>query len=197
KDGREAVEKLRAAPAAFDVVLMDVHMPVLDGNEATRLIRGELGLVALPVIALTASALVAERLRAFEAGMNDFVSKPFDAEVLMRTVRRCVERARAGGLAGVPEDAAPPAPTPASTPAPAAAPVASVLRPEDLAALIDALRERSASALPRLDELAPSLRAHLGEQRFGALERAMQTLRFRRAAEILEGADAGGRARNL
>lgn len=191
KDGREAVEKLRADPAAFDVVLMDVHMPALDGNEATRLIRGELGLIALPVIALTASALVAERLRAFEAGMNDFVSKPFDAEVLMRTVRRCVDQARAGGLAGAPEDAAPPAP------APAAAPVVSVLRPEDLAALIDALRERSASALPRLDELAPALRAHLGEQRFGALERAMQTLRFRRAAEILEGADAGGQARNL
>ncbi len=100
KDGREAVEKLRADPAAFDVVLMDVHMPALDGNEATRLIRGELGLIALPVIALTASALVAERLRAFEAGMNDFVSKPFDAEVLLRTVRRCVDQCAGRGWRG-------------------------------------------------------------------------------------------------
>jgi len=161
---------------------------MLDGNAATRLIRGELGLVALPVIALTASALVAERLRAFEAGMNDFVSKPFDAEVLMRTVRRCVERGRAGGSPGLQQENAAP---------PAAAPAPPVLRPQDLAMLIDALRERSASALPRLDELGPALRAHLGEHRFGALERALQTLRFRRAAEILEEADAGGQARNL
>jgi CheY-like chemotaxis protein len=93
-DGREAVERLRVEPQGFDVVLMDVHMPVLDGNEATRRIRGELGLQALPVIALTASALIAERDRALEAGMNDFVSKPFDVEALVRTVRRCAERAR-------------------------------------------------------------------------------------------------------
>lgn len=88
-DGREAVERLRMEPHGFDAVLMDVHMPILDGNEATRLIRGELGLHALPVIALTASALIAERERVLEAGMNDFVTKPFDVDALVRTVRRC------------------------------------------------------------------------------------------------------------
>lgn len=93
-EGREAVERLRVEPQGFDAVLMDVHMPVLDGNEATRRIRGELGLRALPVIALTASALIAERDRALEAGMNDFIGKPFDVELLVRTVRRCAERAK-------------------------------------------------------------------------------------------------------
>ena len=82
-DGAEAVETLRAAPADFDVVLMDLQMPVLDGLAATRRIRGELGLT-LPVIALTAGALVSERQRAAAAGMDDFVSKPFDAPALMR-----------------------------------------------------------------------------------------------------------------
>ncbi|MBO9649128.1 MAG: PAS domain S-box protein [Variovorax sp.] len=93
-DGAEAVGRLRAAPGAFDAVLMDVHMPVLDGNEATRRIRGELGLRDLPVIALTASALVSERDRALDAGMTDFISKPFEVEALIRTVRRCVARVR-------------------------------------------------------------------------------------------------------
>ncbi|VTU18244.1 Autoinducer 2 sensor kinase/phosphatase LuxQ [Variovorax sp. SRS16] len=94
RDGREAVERLRATPEAFDVVLMDIHMPTLDGNEATRLIRRELGLAQLPVIALTASALVAERERALEAGMTDFISKPFDAQALIRSVRRYAQRTR-------------------------------------------------------------------------------------------------------
>ncbi|OUL98752.1 CHASE domain-containing protein [Variovorax sp. JS1663] len=108
-DGHEAVERLRAAPQAIDAVLMDVHMPVLDGIDATRRIRSELGLDALPVIALTASALVAERDRALEAGMNDFISKPFDAQVLIHCVRRHVERVRGRPLAPAasPADVAP------------------------------------------------------------------------------------------
>jgi PAS domain S-box-containing protein len=116
RDGREAVERLRAAPDAFDVVLMDVHMPVLDGNEATRLIRGELGLAALPVIALTASALLSERERALEAGMNDFISKPFDAELLIRSLRRNVGRVRGGRVVSAPEPTDGAAPLPADWP---------------------------------------------------------------------------------
>ncbi len=104
QDGREAVELLRKARANVDIVLMDVHMPVLDGHEATRVIRGELGL-ALPVVALTASALVAERERALAAGMNDFITKPFDAEALIRSVRRNVERVQGRLVAPVHERA--------------------------------------------------------------------------------------------
>jgi PAS domain S-box-containing protein len=93
-DGLAALEHIRAHPHLLDIVLMDVQMPVLDGNKATRRIRSELGLKSLPIVALTAGALVGERQRALEAGMNDFVSKPFDPQVLIRKVRRLVEGAR-------------------------------------------------------------------------------------------------------
>jgi HPt (histidine-containing phosphotransfer) domain-containing protein len=69
-------------------------MPTLDGNEATRRIRGELKADTLPIVALTAGALVGERQRSLEAGMNDFISKPFDPQALIRKVRRLVEEAR-------------------------------------------------------------------------------------------------------
>jgi PAS domain S-box-containing protein len=93
-DGRAAVEYVRANHEGLDLVLMDVQMPILDGNEATRRIRNELGLPSLPIVALTAGALVGERQRAIDAGMNDFVSKPFDPAVLIRKVRCLVEQAR-------------------------------------------------------------------------------------------------------
>ena len=99
RDGREAVERLRAEPGSFDLVLMDVHMPVLDGIDAARLIRGELGLAALPVIALTASALVAERERVLASGMDDFLTKPFDTEALVLCVRRHLDRAQGRAVA--------------------------------------------------------------------------------------------------
>jgi CheY-like chemotaxis protein len=70
------------------VVLMDVQMPVLDGYQATRYIRAELGLVDLPVIALTAGALSSERERAVAAGMDDFIVKPFDAPRLITSILR-------------------------------------------------------------------------------------------------------------
>jgi nitrogen fixation negative regulator NifL len=101
-DGREAVERLRAR-ADIDLVLLDVQMPVLDGYAATRLIRTELGLTQLPIIALTASALSTEQARAREAGMDDFLSKPFDADVLVRRMRRHLfAEAHAPASAGVP-----------------------------------------------------------------------------------------------
>jgi CheY-like chemotaxis protein/HPt (histidine-containing phosphotransfer) domain-containing protein len=93
-DGLAALEHVRIHQRMLDVVLMDVQMPALDGNEVTRRIRGELGIETLPIVALTAGALVAERQRALEAGMNDFISKPFDPQALIRKVRRVVEEAR-------------------------------------------------------------------------------------------------------
>jgi CheY-like chemotaxis protein len=93
-NGLAALEHVRTHNRGLDVVLMDVQMPVLDGNEATRRIRDELGLQKLPIVALTAGALVGERQRALEVGMNDFISKPFDPPALIRKVRRLVEEAR-------------------------------------------------------------------------------------------------------
>jgi CheY-like chemotaxis protein len=107
-DGREAVERLRRERTAFDVVLMDVQMPILDGYEATRRVRHDLGLADLPVIALTAGALTVERERARAAGMSDFVAKPFDVDQLVGTILRALGRSsgHSSGGASVAEAAA-------------------------------------------------------------------------------------------
>jgi len=105
-NGQEAIEMLRAQPLAFDVVLMDVQMPVIDGNEATRRIRGELGLSNLPILALTTGALTHVRQQARAAGMDDFISKPFDAKSLVSSILRHVQPASgrvARPVAAVPE----------------------------------------------------------------------------------------------
>ncbi|WP_457320073.1 ATP-binding protein [Roseateles sp. P5_E11] len=92
QDGAAAVARLRAEPRGFDAVLMDVQMPVLDGLAAARSIRTELGLRELPILALTAGALLSERQRALDAGMNSFISKPFDPAGLVQQLREQVER---------------------------------------------------------------------------------------------------------
>ncbi|HRZ22689.1 MAG TPA: PAS domain-containing protein [Candidatus Contendobacter sp.] len=79
-DGQQAIECLKARLAAFDVVLMDVQMPVMDGLTATRLIRRDLGLMALPIIAFTAGVLPEQQAAAREAGANDVLAKPLDLE---------------------------------------------------------------------------------------------------------------------
>jgi PAS domain S-box-containing protein len=93
-NGQAAFLCLKAEPDAFDVVLMDVQMPLMDGLTATRLIRGELGLADLPIIALTAGALSSERPKVIAAGMNDFITKPFDPRELVRSVRDQVRRSQ-------------------------------------------------------------------------------------------------------
>jgi PAS domain S-box-containing protein len=90
-NGQEAFECIQAEPRSIDVVLMDVQMPVLDGHDATRRIRLELRLAELPIIALTAGALSSERQRATSAGMDDYITKPFDAEVLVGSILRHVK----------------------------------------------------------------------------------------------------------
>ncbi|MBX3039373.1 MAG: response regulator [Bdellovibrionaceae bacterium] len=87
-NGVVALEKLRANP--FDLILMDAHLPEMDGFEATRRIRrGEAGqkAEAAPIIALTASAIKGERERCLSVGMNDYLTKPVDLQQLEKTVR--------------------------------------------------------------------------------------------------------------
>jgi PAS domain S-box-containing protein len=118
-NGLEACDRLRVQPYDFDVVLMDVQMPLLDGYQATRYLRAELGLVDLPVIALTAGALSSERQRAVAAGMDDFIVKPFDAPTLITTILRHV---RISALqAATPTVALSEPPPPATVPWPAVA----------------------------------------------------------------------------
>ncbi|WP_056262192.1 MULTISPECIES: response regulator [unclassified Roseateles] len=83
---REALQMLEREP--FDVVLMDVQMPDLDGYEATREIRQRLALADLPVIAMTAHATQRDRALCLAAGMNDFITKPFDPHVLFAALQR-------------------------------------------------------------------------------------------------------------
>ncbi len=90
-NGREAVEAVVGNP--FDVVLMDVQMPEMDGYEATRHIRERLAPDRGPhIIALTANALQSDRRRCIEAGMDDYLPKPFRLDTLSEALRRCVSR---------------------------------------------------------------------------------------------------------
>ena len=87
-NGREAVEKLAASPAGFDLVLMDVQMPEMDGYDATAKIRADARFTELPILAMTAHATAEERDRCLAAGMNGHISKPIDPAALFETVRR-------------------------------------------------------------------------------------------------------------
>jgi signal transduction histidine kinase len=84
-DGQEALNKLEVS-AAFDLVLMDVQMPVLDGLEATRMIRKEPRWIGLPIVAMTAHAMNGDKERCLEAGMNGYISKPVHPSLLLSTV---------------------------------------------------------------------------------------------------------------
>ena len=104
-DGQVAVGLLRAQPARFDLVLLDIQMPVMDGFEAIRLIRGELGL-RLPVLAMTAGVMERERDRCIAAGMNGFIAKPVDVQLMLAAIRRHLPLHQQGDPACVPPPAA-------------------------------------------------------------------------------------------
>jgi signal transduction histidine kinase/DNA-binding response OmpR family regulator/HPt (histidine-containing phosphotransfer) domain-containing protein/CHASE3 domain sensor protein len=89
-NGREAVEILTAGsqPPPFDVVLMDLQMPEMDGYQATAKLRADPRLLKLPIIAMTAHATIEERQRCLASGMNDHVAKPIDPASLFDTVGR-------------------------------------------------------------------------------------------------------------
>jgi len=79
EDGQIAVDKVKKKN--YDVILMDIQMPVMGGVEATQIIRNTLHL-DIPIIALTANAVKGDREEFLNAGMDDYISKPFDASIL-------------------------------------------------------------------------------------------------------------------
>jgi PAS domain S-box-containing protein len=83
-----AIDQAHAGGNPFDIVLMDVQMPGMSGHEVTRRLRTRYDRNALPIVALTAAALVSEREDAMAAGMNDFLTKPIDADRLRQTLAR-------------------------------------------------------------------------------------------------------------
>lgn len=84
-NGQEAVERIRtSSPGAYDLIFMDIQMPVMNGYEATRQIRSLEGnaLATVPIIAMTANAFEEDRQMAIECGMNDHIAKPIDVKIL-------------------------------------------------------------------------------------------------------------------
>jgi signal transduction histidine kinase/HPt (histidine-containing phosphotransfer) domain-containing protein/ActR/RegA family two-component response regulator len=114
ENGALALEALEARP--YDVVLMDVQMPVMDGNEATRQLRlrerGE-GAARLPVVAMTAHAMDGDRDKCLAAGMDDYLPKPLNPDALRRVLQTWCPKRLPLDSAAPPPDAAPPGDAPA------------------------------------------------------------------------------------
>ena len=92
-DGQEAVELFRnSEPGEFDVILMDIMMPVMNGYEAAKMIRSldREDAKEVPIIAMTANAFTEDRIRAKEAGMDEHVAKPVDVELLIKIIYKLV-----------------------------------------------------------------------------------------------------------
>ena len=95
ENGLEAVQRLSTPLLDFDLVLMDMQMHVMDGLQATRLIREQLKLLELPIVAMTANAMASDREACLAAGMNDHIGKPFDIVQLVAVVQRTLGHAPA------------------------------------------------------------------------------------------------------
>ena len=91
-NGEDAVAMLAHPDHGYAVVLMDLHMPVMDGYAATRLIRAQPHNQSLPVIAMTADAMAEDRERCLAAGMDDHIAKPIDVDRMFSVLRRYVRR---------------------------------------------------------------------------------------------------------
>jgi CheY-like chemotaxis protein/HPt (histidine-containing phosphotransfer) domain-containing protein len=87
-NGQEALDLLEKSPQAYNLVLMDVQMPVLDGLETTLAIRRDGRWARLPVIAMTAHAMTGDRERCLKAGMNDYLSKPLQSADLVAAIEK-------------------------------------------------------------------------------------------------------------
>ncbi len=92
-DGRQGVAQVQRA--RYDVVLMDMQMPVMDGVQATLAIRSRPEFDRLPIVAMTANAMEADRQKCVDAGMNDFLGKPFEPAELPAVLLRCMGRTKA------------------------------------------------------------------------------------------------------
>lgn len=186
-NGQEALDAVQKDDS-FDVILMDCQMPVMDGYRATSAIReleGRLGGRRIPIIAVTAHALVGERDKVLEAGMDDYVTKPIDFRVLSQKLEQWSSRAPASGPSPI-----------VSEPTVGDANDSSVLDGETIAqlrALVSPLRPRF------LVELVEKY-AHDASDTIAAIERAIQqgdTRTLRELSHSLKGSSRSLGARHV
>jgi len=198
-NGLEVLESLRRQP--YDLVLMDVQMPEMDGLEATRAIVRESPETRRPrVVAMTANAMKEDRDECFAAGMDDFLTKPIRLEELVAALNRCQVRGAVEGSERPVHGAQVPAPAPRTTAGPETAPPATmeaasqeaeplVFDPAALQRLRGTLGKQAAAMLPSLiDDFiqeAPSLIADA----WRSWEQG-QTADLRRAAHTLKSSSA-------
>ena len=179
--GVEAIRILKATPARFEAVLMDVQMPEMDGFEATRIIREELGLTGLPIIAVTANAMQADRDRCLAAGMTAHLAKPINAEALFATLSAAVAIRAPAIAAGI----AAPRLRIAGKPAPEPEPETWLEMPgiegKEAAKRMNGDRELFALLLGQLSEqfgdIVPAIRAELADGKPAEAIRHAHTLR--------------------
>ncbi|WP_374604823.1 PAS domain S-box protein [Niveibacterium sp.] len=115
-DGAIAIDCLARAP--YDLVLMDMQMPVMDGVTATRRIRGDAQFAAMPIVAMTANAMQADRERCIEAGMNDHIAKPIEPDALWATLIKWISPRDQSAATAKPTDTRAPAAEAESLPLP-------------------------------------------------------------------------------
>jgi CheY-like chemotaxis protein len=187
-DGRQAVEAVRAN--SYDILLMDVQMPEMDGLAATRAIRDLPHGRAVPIVALTAHALAGDRERCLAAGMNGYLTKPFKAHDLFATVE---------GWA----DVAPPTDARSATPGTAPGPIdldgfRASMREADAEQAVDGILDTFlASAGDRVAALAAAVTAGNGDaiaRAAHAFKSAAGSVGARRLAALLQELEDSGRA---
>ena len=87
ENGLVAVDTVKSADAVFDLILMDIMMPVMDGLDAIKLIRAMPDYQSIPIIALTAKAMLGDRQKCLDAGGSEYLIKPLDMEMLLSILR--------------------------------------------------------------------------------------------------------------
>ncbi len=83
-----------------DLILMDIHLPKMDGLSATRIIKSDENLKQIPIVALTALAMADDREKALEAGCDDYVTKPFRLQNLLKTIDQLLDSSDRGNIMG-------------------------------------------------------------------------------------------------
>ncbi len=170
-NGQIAVEAVAAADPPFDVVLMDLQMPVMDGFTATARIRQDLQKTSLPIVAMTANAMASDREACLAAGMNDHVGKPFDLDHLVQVLRR---------MAGLGSSASPPTMAPAKMDLPQAVAAAAAAAGVKL----DSALQRLGGKLPVYERLLRNFVSDLADMQ-GVLNQCLESQDTESAARLL------------